>query len=70
MEHQEDWLVVFQVLLVFDVLLVLAKQFWMELDVSRLVYAVNITKTSSDREIRADCSQLFVDAVDILRLGI
>ena len=70
MEHQEYGLVVFQILLVFHVLLVLAEQFWVEADVSRLVYTVYIAEPSGNREVRADSRQSLVDAVDILWLCI
>lgn len=68
MEHQEHGLVVFQILLVFHILLVLAEQFWVEADVSRLVYTVYIAEPSGNGEVRADGRQSLVDAVDVFWL--
>ena len=70
MEDEEDRLLLVQLLLVFDVLLVLFKKLWVELDVSRLVDTVNITKASCNGEVRRDLLEGRVDSVNILRLSV
>ena len=42
----------------------------MQLDISWLVYTVDVTETSGDGEIRADLGQGAVDVPDILWLGV
>lgn len=70
MEDQEDWLVLFGVDLVLDVLLVLAQQFRVELDVAGLVHAMYIAEAGGDGEVWADGRERVIDVVDVLWLGV
>ena len=54
MEDQEDWLVLLRSNGIFDILLMLAEKFGMELDIARLVDTVDITESGSDGEIGGD----------------
>ena len=70
MEDQEDGLVLLGVDLVLDKLLVLPQQFGVKLNITRLVYTVNVTKPGGNGEVRADRREGVIDVVDILRLGV
>ena len=50
--------------------LMLAKQFGLESDISRLIDAVNVTEGSGNAEVGANLTQGSVDIVDILGLGV
>jgi len=50
-EDQEQRLLLLSVDLLLGVSLVLAEQFWVKLDISWLVNTVNVSESSSDREI-------------------
>ena len=69
-ENEEDRLVVLGLGLLLDKLLVLLEQFRAELDVTRLVDSVNVTKASSDGEVLGDFRERLVDIVDVLGLGV
>lgn len=70
MENQEDWLVLLCSNGILDVLLVLAEELWVKLDVSWLVDTVDVTKTSSDGEVWGDWRKSLVDGKDIFRLSV
>ena len=70
MEDEEDWLLLTELLLILDVFLVLLKQFRMEFDIARLVYTMDVSETSCDREVRGDLLEGSVDLVDVFRLSI
>jgi hypothetical protein len=69
-EDQENRLVLLGSDGILDILLVLAEELWVKLDVTRLVDAVNISETGSNREERRDRRQSLVDSEDILGLGV
>lgn len=69
-EDQEDWLILLCSNSILDVLLVLAEELWVKLDVSWLVDTVDVTETSSDREVWGDWGKSLVDGKDILGLGV
>jgi hypothetical protein len=70
MEHQENWFVFFCSNGILNVLLVLAEEFRVKLDITRLVNTVNITETSSDREVWGDGGESLVDREDVFGLGV
>ncbi len=51
-ENQENWFVFLPTNGILYVLLVLSQEFWVELDVTRFVDIVNISKASDERKIR------------------
>lgn len=69
-EHQEHWLVLLEAFLLLDILLMLLKEFWVELDISWLVDTVNVSETRSNGEVGRDLLQGSVDLVDILGLSV
>jgi len=69
-EDQEDWLLLVRLDGILDVLLVLGKKLWVKLDISWLVNTVNITETSSNREVWGDWGELVVNGKDILWLSV
>lgn len=70
MEDKEDGLILFPVGFLLDVILVLSKKLRVEFDIARLVDSVDVTKASSDREIRANLGKSLIDVVDVLGLGV
>ena len=48
----------------------LAEEFRVKLDITRLVNTVNITETSSDREVWGDGGERLVDRENVFGLGI
>ena len=70
MEDQEYWLVFFCAVLLLDVCLMFAKEFWMEFDVTRLVDTMDVAKASSDAEVGGDLGEGGPDVVDVFRLGV
>jgi hypothetical protein len=69
-EDEEDWLVLLGSYGVLNVLLVLAEQLWVQLDVSGFVNAVDVSETSGDGEVWGDWVEGLVDGKDILWLGV
>jgi hypothetical protein len=69
-ENQENRLVFLCSDGILDVLLVLAQQFRVKLNIARLVDTVDIPEGGGYREIWGDWRQGLVDIEDILRLGI
>lgn len=69
-EDEEDWLVLLGSDGVLDVLLVLAEELWVELDVTGLVDTVNVTEAGGDGEEGGDRGEGLVDGKDILGLGV
>lgn len=70
MEDQEDWLVFLGSDCLLDVFLVLAEKLGMESDISWLVHTVDVTKSSSNGEVRRDWREGLVDSQDILGLSV
>lgn len=70
MEYQEDWLVLLCSNGILDVFLVLGEQLRVELDVTGLVDAVDVTKAGSNREVWRDWRKSLVDSEDVLWLGV
>jgi hypothetical protein len=69
-EDKEDWLVLLGSDRLLDVLLVLAEELWVELDVSWLVDTVDVSETSGDGEVWGDWGEGLVDGENILWLGV
>lgn len=69
-EDKEDWLVLLGSDRLLDVLLVLAEELWVELDVSWLVDTVDVSETSGDGEVWGDWGESLVDGENILWLGV
>ena len=69
-EDEEDGFLVFRALLLLHVLLVLLQQFRAELDVARLVDAVDVAEAGRDGEVGADGAKGLVDLVNVLGLGV
>ena len=69
-EHEEDRLVFFYVVLLLDVCLMLAEEFRVKLDITRLVDAMDVAKASSDAEVRRDLGEGGPDVVDVFGLRI
>ena len=70
MENQKNRLIFLCSDSIFDILLVLAKKFWVKLNVTRFVDTMNISETGGNREVRGDWRQSLVDGKDVLGLGI
>lgn len=70
MENQEDWLILLCSNGILDILLVLAEELWVKLDVSWLIDTVNVTETSSDGEVGGNWGQSLVDGKNILGLSV
>ena len=70
MEHEEDWLVLLGTDGGLNVGLVLAEKSWLELDVSWLVYTVDVSETGGDGEVWGDWGEGLVDVEDVLWLGV
>ena len=70
MENQENWLILGCSDRILDELLVLAEKFWVELDVTRLVYTVNVTESSGNGEVRGDRSKSLVNCKDVFGLSV
>lgn len=70
MEDEEDGLVLLGSNGVLDVLLVLAEELWVKLDVAGLVDTVDVTETSGDGEEGGDGGEGLVDGKDVLGLGV
>jgi hypothetical protein len=70
MENQENWLVFLCSNSILNILLVLAEEFWVKLDVTRFVNTMNITETGSDRKIWRDGRESLVDCENVLGLGV
>jgi hypothetical protein len=69
-EDEEDWLVLLGSDGILNMLLVLAKELWVELDVSWLVDTVDVSETSGDGEVWGDWGESLVDGKNILWLGV
>jgi hypothetical protein len=69
-EYKEDWLVLLCSNGILDVFLVLGEQLRVELDVTGLVDAVDVTKAGSNREVWRDWRKSLVDSEDVLWLGV
>jgi hypothetical protein len=69
-EDEEDGLVLLGSDGVLDVLLVLAEELWVELDVAGLVDTVNVTEAGGDGEEWGDGGEGLVDGKDVLGLGV
>jgi hypothetical protein len=69
-EDQEDWLVLLSSNSFLNILLMLAKQFWLKLNISGLVDTVDVSESSGNRKVWGDWGEGLVDGKDILRLGI
>lgn len=69
-EDEEDGLVLLGAYGVLDVLLVLAEELWVELDVTWLVDTVDVTEAGGDREVWRDGGEGLVDGKDVLWLGV
>jgi hypothetical protein len=69
-ENEEYRLVFFCAILLLDICLMLAEKFGMELDVTRLVDTMDVTKASSNAEVGRDLGEGGPDVVDIFWLGI
>lgn len=69
-EDKEDWLVLLGSDGLLDILLVLAEELWVELDVSWLVDTVDVSETSGDGEVWGDWGESLVDGENILWLGV
>ncbi len=70
MENQEDWLVLLGSNRLLDVFLVFGKKFRVKFDVTRLVNAMDIAKTSSNGEVWRDWRKSLVDGENILWLSV
>lgn len=70
MEDEEDGLVLLGSDGVLDVLLVLAEELGVELDVTWLVDTVDVTETGGDGEEWGDGGEGLVDGKDVLGLGV
>lgn len=70
MENQENRLVLLCADGILDVLLVLAQQFRVKLNIAWLVDTVDVSEAGGYREVWRDRRQCLVDVEDILRLGI
>lgn len=69
-EDEEDGLVLLGAYGVLDVLLVLAEELWVELDVTWLVDTVDVTEAGGDGEVWRDGGEGLVDGKDVLWLGV
>jgi hypothetical protein len=69
-EHEEDRLVFLYVVRLLDICLVLAEEFRVKLDITRLVDAMDVAKASSDAEVRRDLGEGGPDIVDVFGLRI
>ena len=69
-EDEEDGLVLLGSDGVLDVLLVLAEELWVELDVTGLVDTVDVTEAGGDGEEWGDGGEGLVDGKDVLGLGV
>lgn len=69
-EDEEDWLVLLGAYGVLDVLLVLAEELWVELDVTWLVDTVDVTEAGGDGEVWRDWGKGLVNGKDVLWLGV
>jgi hypothetical protein len=69
-EDEEDWLVLLGVGLLLDIFLMFLEEFWVKLDVSWLVDAMDVAEAGGDGEIRRDWGEGLVDLVDVLGLGV
>ena len=69
-EDEEDGLVLLGSDGILDVLLVLAEELGVELDVAGLVDTVDVTEASSNGEVWRDWGESLVDGKDILGLGV
>jgi hypothetical protein len=69
-KHQENWLVFFCSNSILNILLVLAEEFRVKFDITRFVNTVDITETSSDREVWGDGGESLVDRENIFGLGV
>jgi hypothetical protein len=69
-EDQENGLVLLGSNGILNILLVFAKQLWVQLDITRLVNTMDISETSSDREVRRDGRQSLVDLKNVFGLGV
>ena len=70
MENQENRFILLCTDGILDMLLVLAQQFWVKLNISWLVDTVNVSEAGGYGEVWGDWRQGLVDIEDILRLGI
>lgn len=70
MKDKKDRLILCAIGLLFDILLMFAEEFWMQLYISRLVYSVDISESGGDGEVGADFRQGLVDVIDVLRLSV
>jgi len=69
-EDQEHWLVLLGSNGILDILLVLAEELRVELDVAGLVDTVDVSETSGDREVWGDGLKSLVDGKDVLGLSV
>jgi hypothetical protein len=69
-EDQEDWRVLLGSNGILNVLLVLAEELWVELDISWFVDTMDVSKTGSDGEVWGDWRKSLVDGKDILWLSV
>ncbi len=70
MEDQENWLLLLSSDSILDILLVLAEELWVQLDVSWLVDTMDVSETSGNGEVWGDWRESLVDGKDILGLGV
>jgi hypothetical protein len=70
MENQENGLVLLCADGFLDMVLVLAQQFWVELDITWFVNTMNISETSSYGKVWRDWRKGLVDVENVLRLSI
>jgi hypothetical protein len=69
-EDQENRLVLLGSNSILDILLVLAEELGVELDISGLVNTMDVSETSSNGEIRRDGGESLVNSKDILWLSV
>jgi len=70
MEDQEDGFVLFCANGILDVFLVLGEEFGVELDVTRLVDAMDVTESGSNGEVRGNWREGLIDGKNILWLSV
>jgi hypothetical protein len=70
MEDKEYWLLFFCVVLLLDKRLMLAEEFWVKLDITRLVDTMDVTEASSDAEVGRNLGEGSPNVVDVFRLGV